>query len=271
MATFIEDSPRARYMAEVLLSRPGLLSFVNLLEGEMIGENGITIPRHSRPIPVRVNCDWLPTGRENEVTVLDAEQWAISDCFTRKEYNDFQRDKGRRASVIAVGADAMRLKMEEAMMVPLQAATNTYALAADNDPTVQEVIEAMALADEGGSSTGRLVMFTRAEFASNLIDAGAQLAGGSEVDLGGGRRTFGRFWNMDVVLSTKFEVSAATNGTAAVIFDPAALLGSVVDIDWNGPEKIIGKASWQYDADAFFGFALAEGAGDTRVVRIINP
>lgn len=271
MATYTPDNPRARYIAEAVLSRPGLLNYVNLLEGELVGENGIFIPRASRPIASRVNCDWLPTGRGNEVTQLEAEHWAVADCFTRGEYNSFQRDIGRRRAVMNAAADSLRLEMEDAMFAPLEVATNTYPLATDNDPTVQEIIEAMAIADEGGATSGRLVMATRAEFASNLIENGAQLAGGGQSDLGNGRSYFGRFYNMDIILSTKLTVSAATGGTAAIIWDPVALLGSVVDIDWNGPARIIGKATWDYDADSYFGFALAEGAGDSRVVRVVNP
>lgn len=272
MPSYIQENRYARYMSQALLARPGLLEYVTLFEGDLVGETGISIPLYSRPILSRVNCDFLPSGRASTSNLLEAEAWAAYDCLTRKQFNDFNNDQGRRRAVLDAWTDAFRLQMEDAMNDTLQTSTNTYSLAADNDPDPQEMLEAMMEVDEGGGDLSNLVIMTRAEFASNLVANGADLAGGSRGELGRGRRIAGTFWGAPIILSSKFEVSAATGGTAAVIWDPRGLVGAVADIDFNlTPQKTVSKAAWEMGADAFFGFALTEGAGDTRVKRIVNP
>lgn len=272
MPAYIQQNRYARYLSVALLARPGLLEYVMMFDGDLVGESGITIPLYSRPILSRVNCDFLPSGRASDSNLLEAEQWAAYDCLTRKQYNDFINDRDRRVALLDAWADAFRLQMEDALNDVLQTSTNTYSLDADNDPDPQEVLEAMMEIDEGGGNMSDLVILTRAEFASNLVANGADLAGGTVSGLGRNKRVAGYFYGAPIVLSSKLEVSAATGGTAAVIWDPRGVVGAVADIDFNlTPTKTVSKAAWEMGADGFFGFALTEGAGDTRVKRIVNP
>ena len=249
-----------------VLAHAGILQHVTLLEGEKSG-NKISVWNAQRSTADDITGALLTADKDNLIASITCADKAIRHSWTPSEYNTLVR-MNAFDKIFAMDADALGILMEQALDTLLTSGTVTGSLATDNTFTLAEFMTAYATLMKNNVSKEDMVFLTGSAGAASALTNGIANPGGNVTSEPG---VSGYIMGIPMIVSAQCTISASTNGAAGYLFSREAVLAGIATSEPIGPEKSALTGGVEFATTLSYGFIFAEGVGDPRAYKFINP
>jgi hypothetical protein len=265
--SWTEPAVAKAFVTGVLTSHKGILSRIELREGEQAG-NSITIPYFSSGTVASANVDAITASSRNDaILTFSATDKLRRTALKPSEQRAYLNDPSMGEKLIEEHVDSLRKALEDALDTEMATSTNTVSLTTDSTFTMALFTKGLADPLDAGCDMSELTFISDAAGWSSCVAAGFANTGGSVAGLQGALGML--YGSIPAIVSANCTCDVSA-GPAGYLWAKRGIICVLGDVAHYGGNFSTATASFDYVTTISYAFDTVGGASSKLVVKFLN-